>query len=285
MRSSCTGVTSSSATPLTCRDRAGRPAHARGGPRGLRRDHRDLLPRGRHAHPPARLARPRTTSRRTQRPLDPADRAGAGHRPRRLLGRRGGRRGRRRRGVTGAGADVDPRLGRGAPRAPGSRRRHRADGGGDAPRAGVPARHVRRQRRPRRRTPLPARGLRPAPADAAHRGGRPQRHPRRRARPRGHGRGRGPDELGRPSHPRPWCIAAAISWVPMPRPCWSGRTAKEARIHISSRTRETAPPTTSPSTSATQQPPGSVTSARPVRRIQCALRPGGRRTGSGQARW
>ena len=44
----------------------------------------------------------------------------------------------------------------------------------------------------------------------------------------------------------------------MPWPWCSGRTAKDARIHISSRTRETAPPTTSPSTSATQQPPGSV---------------------------
>ena len=48
-----------------------------------------------------------------------------------------------------------------------------------------------------------------------------------------------------------------------PGPGARGSTANDARIHISSRTRDTAPPTTSPSTSATQQPPGSVTSAVP----------------------
>ena len=54
----------------------------------------------------------------------------------------------------------------------------------------------------------------------------------------------------------------------MPAPWWPGRTAKEDRIHISSRSRDTAQPTTSPSTSATQQPPGSVCRTWRVRAIQ-----------------
>ena len=71
----------------------------------------------------------------------------------------------------------------------------------------------------------------------------------------------------------------------MPCPWCPGRTAKEARIHISSRTREMAPPTTSPSTSATQQPSGSVARVWRVRLIQCPFRAGGRSCGSGQERW
>ena len=201
-RSTPTGATSCRGTPPTCREHAARPADARGGPRGVRRDHRDLLPRGRHPHPPARLARPRTPSRRPQRPLDPTDRAGAGHRSGWLLGGRGRRRGGRRRGVAGPRADVDPGVVRRPARAPGARHRHRADGGGHAPRPRVPARHVRRQRRPRRRTPLPAGRLRPAPADDAHRGGRPERDPGRGPGPRGHRRRRGPDGLRRPPHAR-----------------------------------------------------------------------------------
>ena len=66
--------------------------------------------------------------------------------------------------------------------------RHPADGRRDAPRSRLPARHVRRERRPGRRTPLPAGRLRPAPADAPHGRRRPQRAPGGGPGAGGHGR-------------------------------------------------------------------------------------------------
>ena len=85
----------------------------------------------------------------------------------------------------------------------GQRHRHPADGRGPAPRPRVPARHVRRQRRPRRRTPLPAGRLRPAPADDAHRAWSTGRAIPVVERVReGTRRRRGPDGLRRPPHAR-----------------------------------------------------------------------------------
>ena len=66
-----------------------------------------------------------------------------------------------------------------------------------------------------------------------------------------------------------------------PAPCARGRTAYVARIHISSRVYEVAKPTSPSSSSATQQPPGSVLRKCRVRTIQACPRSGERSSGVG----
>ena len=66
----------------------------------------------------------------------------------------------------------------------------------------------------------------------------------------------------------------------MPPPWSAGRTANDARIHISSRVNEVAKPTIAPSRSATQDPPGSVSSRCAVRRDQARECSAVRRAGS-----
>ena len=70
----------------------------------------------------------------------------------------------------------------------------------------------------------------------------------------------------------------------MPCPWARGRTAYVARIHISSRVYDVAKPTIPSASSATQQPPGSVSRKCRVRMTQASPRSGDRGCGSGQDR-
>ena len=69
--------------------------------------------------------------------------------------------------------------------------------------------------------------------------------------------------------------AASSSWRPMPWPCRPGRTAYVARHHSSSRRKDVANPTIPVSSSATQQPPGSVSRKCRVRSLPAGAVVGG----------
>ena len=82
---------------------------------------------------------------------------------------------------------------------------------------------------------------------------------------------------------RPWSRAAASSGLPMPCPWRPGSTAYVARHHSVSRRNDVAMPTIPVSSSATQQPPGSVRTRCRVRSIQTARCASERRWGAGSA--
>ena len=142
-----TGTHCSPASPPTCRDRATHPTRAeadlpRDGPvtaqayyevdaRTFQRSWPDPVPRP-PAVTPAGSPAPATLV----------------HRPRRLLGGRGRRRGRRRRRVPRARADVDPRLLRGPARATRARASAPSCWRPRCTTARLPARHVRRHADP-----------------------------------------------------------------------------------------------------------------------------------------
>jgi hypothetical protein len=85
---------------------------------------------------------------------------------------------------------------------------------------------------------------------------------------------------------RPWFSAAASSGLPMPCPWRPGSTAYVARHQSVSRRNDVAMPTIPVSSSATQQPPGSVCTRCRVRSIQTARWVSERLVGAGsEARW
>ena len=154
-----------SATPPTCRDRAARPADARGRPRGVRRDHRD---RPTTSWTPGPSSAPGPTPA-SGRPASPWVRAphtrwaptrGVAGSPRPTASWSAP-------GVLHPRADVDPGVLRRPPGAARGRHRRRSCWRPRCITGGAPCAGCSPPRPTRGGPPLPARRVRPAPADAA----------------------------------------------------------------------------------------------------------------------